>query len=83
MLYDLAVVIEAEDVHTSPVRVAWPLLVAVQYDVVPLSDHPFEMESIEIRDMLATVFSYRIGVHNPFVPRSKSTMRAVAQANYK
>src|SRR5688500_3016061 len=45
MLDDLAVVIQSEDVDASPIAVAWPLLVAMQYDVIPFGNHALEVDA--------------------------------------
>ena len=38
VLHDLAMSIETRDVDASPVAIAWPILIAVQDDVVPFRD---------------------------------------------
>ncbi len=51
MLYNLAVVREAEEINSRIVVVAWPMLEAVQNDVVAVGQDPFEL------DPLAGVFA--------------------------
>jgi hypothetical protein len=45
MLDDLADVVEPEDINSSPIAVAWPLLMAMQDNVVILGNRPLEVDA--------------------------------------
>jgi hypothetical protein len=42
---DLAVIIEAEDIHSGPHMIAGPILAAMKDHVVALGDHMFEFHT--------------------------------------
>jgi len=46
VLYDLAAVVEAEDVDAGIIFVAGPLLMAMQHDMVSLGDHALEVHAL-------------------------------------
>jgi hypothetical protein len=43
MFHDLAVIIESEDIDVRSIILAWPCRLAVQDNVLPLSDHALEV----------------------------------------
>ena len=46
VLHDLSVVVESKDVDTSVILIAWPLLIAVEHNIVSLSDGSLEVHSL-------------------------------------
>jgi hypothetical protein len=46
MFDDFPIVIEPENINACPISIPWPLLVTVQDNIVPFSNHPLEMDSL-------------------------------------
>jgi hypothetical protein len=46
MFDNLGIIIKAENINASPIAVTWPLLIAVQDDVITLRDYMFRMDAL-------------------------------------
>jgi hypothetical protein len=46
VFYDLAVVIEPENIYTHPIAIPRPLLMAMQYDVIAFGDDSLKMDAL-------------------------------------